>query len=633
MSYKSTFKTAFFLLLFLTSCFSKDIYVDDLDFDLVKKGNTESNNTMLLIGGIQGDEPGGFNAANIIINEYDIVSGSIWIVPNLNASSILANSRGLSGDMNRKFMHINENDPDYKNVIKIKNLMLNENISLVLNLHDGSGFYRGEYINDLENPSRWGNSTIIDQSDLNGTMYGNLYENALTVAKSLNNHILDNKHKFHVKNTKTKDYDKEMQKSLTYFAIRNNKAAYANETSKSLKVEDRVFYHLLAIEKYMDIMGIKFKRNFELNPQNIAQILQKDIDVSLSDERFFLSLKNPRDKIKFVPMKKNNEFALKSTDKLIGFVKNDQNEYKIYYGNRHLTTIKPEYFEYSDIINRVNINVDNVGLEIPLNTKIKAKNIKISSIKNVRANIIGFDSKKEDEADILISKKELDQKYSIDKEGNIYRVEFYETDKNYPDKFIGMILVDFGDEEIIKEKPFEITIIDSDNKDTIFRLDGRFFATTNNIRQGINFVPMNKEDINFSSNSDDLHFKAQGDGFYRLYNKNNLISTLSAEYFEYSDILDSVYVDINGKISSNVKLGTKIKAKSIKINPIKGVRANIIGLDSGKKDESGILVRKKDLDKNFSVDTNGNIFRCEFYELVDSKKDKFIGMILVEFER
>lgn len=632
MSYKSALKTIFFSMLFVTFSFSKDIYVDNLDFDLVKKIKSDSNNTMLLIGGIQGDEPGGFNAANIIINEYDIISGSIWIVPNLNASSILANSRGLSGDMNRKFAHIDENDPDYKNVIKIQNLMLDENVSLVLNLHDGSGFYRDEYINDFENPSRWGNSTIIDQIDLNGTIYGNLYENALAVAKNVNDRILDTKHKFHVKNTRTKDYDKEMQKSLTYFGIRNDKASYANETSKSLKVEDRVFYHLLAIEKYMDIMGIKFKRNFELNPQSIAQILKKEIDVSLSDGRFFLSLKNPRDNIKFVPMKKNDEFALKSADKLVGFVKSDKNEYKIYYGNRHLTTIKPVYFEYSDIINRVNVNIDNVALEIPLNTKIKAKNIQIPSIKNVRVNIIGFDSKKEDEADILISKKDLDQKYSIDKKGNIYRVEFYEIGKNSPDKFIGMILVDFSDDKIAKEKPFEITIIDNDNKDTIFRLDSKFFATTNNIRQRLNFVPMSKEEINFSSNSDDLSFKAQSDGLYRLYNKSNPISTLSAEYFEYSDILDSVYIDINGKMSSNVKLGTKIKAKSIKINPIKGVRANIIGFDSGKNDEANMLVRKKDLDKNFSVDKNGNIFRCEFYELIDGKKDKFIGMILVEFE-
>ncbi|ASM34619.1 purine nucleoside phosphorylase [Campylobacter sputorum subsp. bubulus] len=630
MSYKLAFKTAFFLLLFLTSCFPKDIYVKDLDFDLVKKGSFESNNTMLLIGGIQGDEPGGFNAANIIINEYEILNGSVWVVPNLNLSSILANSRGLSGDMNRKFAQIDKNDPDYKNVMKIQNLILDDNVSLVLNLHDGSGFYRHEYINDFENPKRWGNSTIIDQNDLNGSTYGNLYENASNVAKSINAYILDDKHKFHVKNTKTKDYDKEMQKSLTYFSIRNDKAAYANEASKSLKVEYRVFYHLLAIEKYMDIMGIKFKRNFEITPQNISEILQKEISISLFDDKFYLTLKNPRDLINFVPMSKNSEFTLKSSDKLVGFVKTDKDEYKIYHGNRHLTTIKPEYFEYSNLINRVNISVDNVGLEVPLNTKIKAKSIKIEPINGVRVNIIGLDSKKSDEADILITRKDMNKKFSIDKAGEIYRVEFYELGKNSKDKFIGMILVDFKDVKPSKEKAFEITIV-KDEKNNIFRLDDKFFAFIDDIKSKLNFVPMQKNDVKFSSNLNSLNLKKENYS-YKIYNKNKVLTTLNPEYFEYSDILDGIYINVDENINSFVNFGTKIKAKSIKIEHINGVRVNVIGYNSGKNDESGIFIRKKDLDKKFSIDKAGNIYRVEFYELCKNSKDKFIGMILVEFE-
>ncbi|WP_033916585.1 M99 family metallo-carboxypeptidase C-terminal domain-containing protein, partial [Campylobacter sputorum] len=74
-----------------------------------------------------------------------------------------------------------------------------------------------------------------------------------------------------------------------------------------------------------------------------------------------------------------------------------------------------------------------------------------------------------------------------------------------------------------------------------------------------------------------------------------------------------------------------IKAKSIKIEHINGVRVNVIGYNSGKNDESGIFIRKKDLDKKFSIDKAGNIYRVEFYEL-NGIKDKFIGMILVEFE-
>ena len=52
-----------------------------LDYALIKKGEPSSN-TMLLIGGIQGDEPGGFLAASIVATDYNITKGSLWVVPN-----------------------------------------------------------------------------------------------------------------------------------------------------------------------------------------------------------------------------------------------------------------------------------------------------------------------------------------------------------------------------------------------------------------------------------------------------------------------------------------------------------------------------------------------------------------------
>jgi len=52
-------------------------------FDLIQKGK-QDNNTLLVVGGIQGDEPGGFISASILATHYEITKGSIWIVPNLN---------------------------------------------------------------------------------------------------------------------------------------------------------------------------------------------------------------------------------------------------------------------------------------------------------------------------------------------------------------------------------------------------------------------------------------------------------------------------------------------------------------------------------------------------------------------
>ena len=99
-----------FLLFLLT--FTTASLANTLDYALIKKGEP-SENTMLLIGGIQGDEPGGFLAASIVATDYNITKGSLWVVPNLNFPSIIERSRGTKGDMNRKFAHVDKNDPDY----------------------------------------------------------------------------------------------------------------------------------------------------------------------------------------------------------------------------------------------------------------------------------------------------------------------------------------------------------------------------------------------------------------------------------------------------------------------------------------------------------------------------------------
>ncbi|MBO4314198.1 MAG: deacylase, partial [Desulfovibrio sp.] len=72
-----------------------------LDFTTLRLGS--GDRAVLIIGGIQGDEPGGFSAATLLATRYDIRKGSVWVVPNLNFPSIIQRSRGLHGDMNRKF--------------------------------------------------------------------------------------------------------------------------------------------------------------------------------------------------------------------------------------------------------------------------------------------------------------------------------------------------------------------------------------------------------------------------------------------------------------------------------------------------------------------------------------------------
>lgn len=409
------------------------------EFSLIKLG-TDNNNTVLVTGGIQGDEPGGFMSANLLARGYEITSGSLYVVPNLNMPSIIKKSRGVNGDMNRKFDTLSEKDPEKDVVEKIKALVLQPNVTMLVNLHDGSGFYRPKYINKTMNPNRWGNIAIIDQATLPNAIYGDLEATANKVVKELNKHLLDPKHKYHLRNTHTAKGDKEMLKSLSYFAIKNGKAAYANEASKTLPVHERVYYHLIAVEEYLKLAGIEFKRKFELTPQGVKKALDEDLSVLVCGKFMFYS---PKSRLGYIPLSNDGELEFDCDNALVALTKN-KDGYNIHYGNKIVTRFTPQFFEYSNLINEIEIRIDEGEPEfVILGQKISAKNsFEIIKRDGVRTNIIGYGTIPVDESGIKISKDMIKSRFSMDKDESIYRVEFYEeTDSK--DKFIGMILVEF----------------------------------------------------------------------------------------------------------------------------------------------------------------------------------------------
>ncbi|WP_236847841.1 M99 family carboxypeptidase catalytic domain-containing protein [Campylobacter devanensis] len=409
------------------------------EFSLIKLG-IDNNNTVLVTGGIQGDEPGGFMSANLLARGYEITSGSLYVVPNLNMPSIIKKSRGINGDMNRKFDTLSDKDPEKDIVEQIKSLVLQPNITMLINLHDGSGFYRPKYINKMMNPNRWGNIAIIDQATLPNAIYGDLETTANKVVKELNKHLLDPKHTYHLRNTHTAKGDKEMLKSLSYFAIKNGKAAYANEASKTLPVHERVYYHLIAVEEYLKLAGIEFKRKFELTPQGVKKALDEDLSVLVCGKFMFYS---PKSRLGYIPLSNDGELEFDCDNALVALTKN-KDEYNIHYGNKIVTRFTPQFFEYSNLINEIEIRIDEGEPKfVILGQKISAKNsFEIIKRDGVRTNIIGYGTTPVDESGIKISKDMIKSRFSMDKDESIYRVEFYEeTDSK--DKFIGMILVEF----------------------------------------------------------------------------------------------------------------------------------------------------------------------------------------------
>ncbi|MFT7004848.1 MAG: hypothetical protein ACJAWW_002214 [Sulfurimonas sp.] len=409
---------------------------NSFDFDLIKKGKLD-NNTLLVVGGIQGDEPGGFISASLLVTHYDITKGSVWIVPNLNFYSIIKRSRGPYGDMNRKFAHLSLDDPEYDTVERIKSYIRDEDVKLIVNLHDGSGFYREKYEDSDHSPYKWGQCSIVDQVNIDVPLYGNLKEISLKVIDHVNENLISNEDKYHLHNTKTREGDKEMEKSLTYYAINQGKAAFGNEASKNLPTHKRVYYHLLALEKYMNIMGIEFTRKFDLTPRSVYEAINNDISISLYDGKIKLPLSKIRDIIKYFPVKKDGVLDFKASNPLLTIIKKG-NIYTIQYGNRRLSRLKADYQDYDSDVQSVKLQVDGKVLDVTFGSLVEVEDSFLVEENKYRVNVIGFTNKNKKETGVKIKKSQIPKRFSLDKEGTIYRVEYYNEKK-----FAGMVLIKF----------------------------------------------------------------------------------------------------------------------------------------------------------------------------------------------
>ncbi len=414
----------------------------DLDFSLIRLG--ESGPTALVVGGIQGDEPGGFSAATLLATRYRIEQGRLWVVPNLNFPSIIRRSRGLYGDLNRKFALLDEKDPEFLKVRRIQDLICAPEVMLVLNLHDGSGYYRPEYEDNLRNPSRWGQSIIIDQQKLEtGATLNALADIADTVAANVNARLLKPLHALHVHNTRTAEGDREMEKSLSYYAVRQGKPAFGLEASKEFSVEERAYYHLSMIEAFLRTAGIKFQRDFKLSPDGVAQALRENLGVWFADNRVFLPLEDVRPKIAFLPLPRGSAAFAVTSKPIMAVLPCQGNEQQIciHYGNRNLTLIRPEWRDLDDAPHEITLLLDGEKRSASFGEVVDVlREVTVAPIREHRVNAIGLDKKLADESGIPLRRANFQSRFSVDRAGKIYRVEIYKGKK-----FTGMFLLRFAE--------------------------------------------------------------------------------------------------------------------------------------------------------------------------------------------
>jgi len=216
--------------------------------------------TLLLIGGIQGDEPGGFLSADLY-TDIELEQGNLIVVPRANFKSIILTDRGPDGDMNRQFHEEASNGPMTAVVKVLKNLM--GEADTFLHLHDGWGYHHPTYINELRNPNRYGQSLIVDTENYNCSDGERLAlgQKGRDILARVNQKISNVDHHLQFFDTKTSETEtrhKAMRKTATYFALRKHcLPSFGVESSKNLAtVELKILYHNLVINEFMADMNI-----------------------------------------------------------------------------------------------------------------------------------------------------------------------------------------------------------------------------------------------------------------------------------------------------------------------------------------------------------------------------------------
>lgn len=442
-----------FILAFILTFYSLTytLYAENLvrDFELYKLNEGDKNApTLLLMGGIHGDEPGAYYSTDLFLRHYKITKGSVWVVPVVNPHGMFANMRGVYGDMNRKFAALSQNDPDYESIQNIKKLLANPEIDISMHLHDGSGYWRPTYQSNLLNPHKWGNCSVVDQIRIDGK-YGELESFVAQMVADINLRILNPIHRFHVHNTQTKTKnDVEQLKALTFFSLSLNKPALTNETSKELDVPTRVFYHLLAIESLLGQLGITFERDFELNVATIKTLLNTESLYAKIEDSIFLPLDSLRTHLTYFPLPKQSnlkQLKIESQSHLLGIVPNKNGKLNLHYGSRKLSTLSPQWYEFEHSLQNVKIKVDGELQSVPIGSIVYAKqSVEFEPLANHRVNVIGFvlpndNNPLPNESGVTIYKKDFKPQYSLDTNALHFRAEFYRDNA-----FSGMIIISFA---------------------------------------------------------------------------------------------------------------------------------------------------------------------------------------------
>ncbi|MBI9081468.1 MAG: succinylglutamate desuccinylase/aspartoacylase family protein [Pseudodesulfovibrio sp.] len=236
--------------------------------------------TIMVQGGIQGDENSGFITAQLL-TKAKVTRGNLIILPRANVPSINLHKRQINVDMNRRFDQ-NYNRFYEDRVARVIRLLLAQSDAFI-HLHEGSGFYSPTWVDSLRNPKRYGQSIIVDTLVYDKI---DLADTVNSVLAELNGQIGASEYQFQLFNTKT--FDKgtdypEMRKSLTCYALAEHGIpAMAVEVSKNIRqIGWKVRQQLAATIMLLQRFGVSVTPP-DFSDEDVRAYAHKGVQVSVN---------------------------------------------------------------------------------------------------------------------------------------------------------------------------------------------------------------------------------------------------------------------------------------------------------------------------------------------------------------
>ncbi len=213
----------------------------------VKTGE-EAGPTIVVIGGLHGDEPAGYLAAREL-RKWNVARGKLVLLPDANRVAIEAKRRFVGRNMNRLFPGKKNGDAIEKLAFEIWELVKQSKPDLVLTLHESRGFH-------ADDPKRYGQTFTYDFPELTPRFE--------RVAARVNAGISPPKHQF-------LQFVDAFPTCPTYVSWRYLKApATSIETAKPLPLSVRIGYQLAGLRGFFAEFGLKWQ---EMTPRATAPAL------------------------------------------------------------------------------------------------------------------------------------------------------------------------------------------------------------------------------------------------------------------------------------------------------------------------------------------------------------------------